>query len=741
MSRGVSMEYYAHSLEGYTCENWQLLHNHLHNVADLAAAFCSVFNAKELAYAAGLLHDIGKYQVEFQRRLAGSAERVDHKTAGSKEALKFFGEDFYGLILAYIISGHHGGLPDYGSAINGLKERLSREDLPDYSYYLEEIDINPEAVLNKPPTLKLSQGLGYFTASFFVRIIFSALVDADFLDTEHFMDANKSLRRSYNFDWHELNQKFAIFYEKFADWSQSYINIKRREIYDQCVSAASDEPGLFTLTAPTGSGKTIASLAFALRHRQKHDLQRIVYVIPYTSIIEQNARVFRNIWGDENILEHHSNFEVDKVFQDDILAADKMKLAAENWDMPLIATTNVQFFQSLFANKISSCRKLHNLAGSVIILDEAQMLPTEYLRPCLAALSELVINYNCTVVLCTATQPSIIKYLPANLSCREILHDPQGLYNDFRRVKAEYIGYLSDDDLVNRLDELEQALVIVNTRKHAQKLYEKLIKTKKMNIYHLSAKMCPKHRRLKLAQIKAKLKSHKPCIVVSTQLIEAGVDIDFPVVYRALAGIDSIAQGAGRSNREGKLDWGKVYVFESTESYGKAFGWQSVAASYAKEIITEFPDDFLALPAIEEYFRRLYGMSEQGRQDGLDKYDILALLGADKQCNALHFNFAEAAAKFKIIKDDTISLVIPFDAKCKDLIQTARYSPNPKIVSRNLQPYTISIYAREFNALQNMQAVECVADVYWVLKDCEHWYCHQVGLKDINNLLIDDYIQ
>lgn len=737
------MVYYAHSFPDQPKEHWQLLQEHLCSVAKLAAEFGDLFDSKEIAYQLGLLHDVGKYSIEFQNRLAGSGERVDHATAGSQEAIKFFGEDFFGIIMAYVITGHHGGLLDYGSQVsNGLKNRLSKKEIPRYSDYENDIKISPDAVLNKKLNLYFSENRGFFTLSLYIRMLFSCLVDADFLDTERVLNPQKSILRGKNINWQQLDRAFSDYCKGFSKVHVLPINQKRQEIFNQCKTAAALEQGLFTLTAPTGSGKTIASIAFALEHLKKHCLNRIVYVIPYTSIIEQNAQIMRNIFGDENVLEHHSNFESEKVFGDDILAVDKMKLAAENWDMPMIATTNVQFFQSLFAGKVSSCRKLHNLVGSIIILDEAQMLPTEYLKPCLAALVELVKNYHCTVVLCTATQPKIINYLPTDLSYTEIIADPIKYYIDFKRTKAEYLGRINDDDLVDRLVFLDQALVIVNTRKHAQNLYNKLKKCFPQEvIFHLSAKMYPKHRKKILVGIEEKLKANKPCLVISTQLIEAGVDIDFPVVFRSLAGIDSIAQAAGRCNREGKLDRGKVYVFESAEDYGKAYGWQSVAAAHAKEIIEMYADDFLSLAAIDKYFELLYSLAEQSRIDGLDKYQILQLLGSDNRENPLYFSFAEAADRFKIIRQDTISLVIPDDEECRDLIHNAKNSKFPKSFSRKLQPYTINIYEQEFKCLQDICAVEIVGDIFWVLKDCQCWYSNEVGLKDVCKNLIENYIQ
>ena len=301
-------------------------------------------------------------------------------------------------------------------------------------------------------------------------------------------------------------------------------------------------------------------MAFALKHLSLNNLKRIFYVIPYTSIIEQNAKIFRDIFGEKNVLEHHSNF--DPVREDNYdfqTKKDRFKVVWENWDIPITVTTNVQFFESLFGNKRSRCRKLHNLSRSVIILDEAQMLPTEYLKPSLQALSELVGNYGSTVVLCTATQPKIGDFIDKSLSVTEIMNSPQQLYEQFKRVQISHLGQLSDEDLVDHLSEHNQVLCIVNTRKHAQIIYDELSKSCK--VYHLSAKMCPVHRRKVLDEIRENLSRGADCRVVSTQLIDAGVDVDFPVSMRAMTGIDSIAQAAGRCNREGKRSWFCLFIF------------------------------------------------------------------------------------------------------------------------------------------------------------------------------------
>jgi len=544
--------YYAHSTEKIDKSDWQQLKDHLTNVATLSHDFANDFNAGDLAYTSGLLHDLGKYSPEFQRRLEGEKIHVDHSTAGTIEATRLFkdGQTAAGLLFAYIVAGHHGGLLNYGSAEGGLCERLRKEKLPDYSAYQKEISFNTHNV--GPLKLRPLPNKTGFCVSFFTRMLYSCLVDADSLDTENFTSREKSsLRRQFE-SFEILIEKFEAHMQKInADAKDSIINRERKNIFEQCVLAGSLPPGIFSLTVPTGGGKTLSSMAFALEHLKKHNLKRIFYVIPYTSIIEQNADVFRDIFGWQNVLEHHSNFDPATVDTGDLdTGKESLRLATENWEMPIVVTTNVQFFDSLFSNKRSRCRKLHSLAKSVIILDEAQMLPTGYLLPCLAALSELVRNYGATVVICTATQPKLGDLLDEKVRPREIMKAPDQLYETFKRVRVTNLGPRSDADLSTQLKECRQVLCIVNTRNHAKKLYDAIKDSK--NCYHLSARMCPVHRRKKIAEIKARLREGKDCRVISTQLIEAGVDIDFPVVYRTMTGIDSVAQAAGRCNREGK---------------------------------------------------------------------------------------------------------------------------------------------------------------------------------------------
>ncbi len=710
--------YYAHSTGDPDKRDWQLLKTHLQNVADIASEFANDFNACDLAYAGGLLHDVGKYSPEFQRRLEGATIRVDHSTAGAREAGALYPKQL-SRILEYIITGHHGGLLNYGNDENGLEERLGKAFLPDYSAYRDEIPI-PDLTRFRPSLRPIQKRVG-FSIAFYTRMLYSCLVDADSLDTEAFADPGSSSLRGQHESFDILSRKFDDHMATLHSGAkETPINRQRREIYEQCRGMAAHPPQIFSLTVPTGGGKTLSSMAFALEHIKQHNLERIFYVIPYTSIIEQNAATFRKIFGSRNVLEHHSNFDPKALTDDDVNSVEQyLKLSAENWDMSIVVTTNVQFFESLFSNKRSRCRKIHNLARSVIILDEAQMLPTDYLKPCLQALSELVQNYGSTVVICTATQPKLSNLLDESVRPVEIMSSPADLYEAFRRVRVNDLGSLNDEELSTRLQGHHQVLCIVNTRAHAQHLYDAL--SKQGGCYHLSARMCPAHRRKQLKEIKDLLTADEECRVVSTQLIEAGVDIDFPIVYRAIAGLDSVAQAAGRCNREGKAERGEVYVFRSTERYGQATSWQKLTAEVGRMVMDTY-DDPLSLPAVESYFQKLY--SYKG-DDGLDLKGILPLF--DKKPQKCKFPFEDVGWKFSIIEQGTKDLIVPYGEDGRALIDELRISRSPWKYARRLQGYTINIYPNEFRELEHTGKIDCFGDKFYVLNDIDR-YSEETGL-------------
>lgn len=714
------MDYYAHSATGCDKSKWQKLREHLESVAELAGSFAAKFNAYQFGYVAGMFHDIGKYSIEFQQRLEGANIKVDHSTAGAKEAVRLYGNAL-GIIFAYVIAGHHNGLPDFGSKADekALVSRLEKEKIPDFSAYKTEIvSVSSRQCLQVP--VKLIHGQKGFSLAFFIRMIYSCLVDADFMDTEQAMSNDSAVTRGGFPDVETLlGQLNRFLLKKCTTSPTTNINKYRTEILRQCCEKAGEPTQFFTLTVPTGGGKTLSSLAFALHHAKIHGLERVVYVIPYTSIIEQNAQVFRDVLGNSCVLEHHSNFQYkDDESEDYTEIAQKLLLSSENWDVPVIVTTNVQFFESLFANRSSKCRKLHNLSRSVIVLDEAQMLPVNYLKPCLAALSELVTNYGSSVVLCTATQPALTGFIPGNVRPVEIIGSPEQLYKCFRRVTVKNIGSCDDAGLAGELLKYEQVLCIVNTRRHAQMLYQRI--KENSGTFHLSARMCPLHRAKKLARIRDTLKQGGRCRVISTQLIEAGVDIDFPVVYRSLAGIDSIAQAAGRCNREGKIKNGQVFIFSSLEKHGQPKGWLSRTAAVAEMILRRYSDP-LSLEAVNKYFELLYDLEGTG----LDQKRILDQF--EENAKVLGFPFLEVADKFKIIENDMYPIIIPYDEHCIKLLNQIKWSPYPVSLARHFQPYAVSVYNHEFMQLARAGLIETINGTFHVLSE-PSCYCENMGL-------------
>ncbi len=729
------IQYYAHSKEGLDKTEWQLLKEHLDNTSVLAVELGRDAGISELARVAALLHDVGKYSQAFQKRLEGSNHKVDHATAGAREARNLFSQDqnqkSLATILAYCIAGHHNGLPDYGSAIDmendgTLLARRDKKKLEDYSAYKIEIDL---ANLTLPARLSIRPLVKHegFSLAFLTRMLYSTLVDADWLETETYMSSSAKPRGGYS-SIESLCQIFNQYLQKY-DNPKNVINQKRTETLKACIEKSSEKQGFFTLTVPTGGGKTLASMAFALNHAVAHGLKRIIYVIPFTSIIEQNAAVFKDCLGEENILEHHSNFDWEQLKRrvgeestDDETnkAYDKLKLASENWDIPIVVTTNVQFFESLFASRKSRARKLHNIARSVIIFDEAQMLPREYLDPCMLAVKELVQNYGASAVFCTATQPSLNRFLPGT-EFTELAPNPQALFNFYKRVQIKNIGKVPDAELLEKMNTHGQALCIVNTRKHAKGLFDGLLSEGR---FHLSTLMCPTHRKETLIKIRDLLKSSQPCHVVSTQVMEAGIDVDFPVGYRSLAGLDSIIQAAGRVNREGKNANGDMYVFDPVTPFIKKTPiFIKQGASVAESILRDFSDDPMSIQAINAYFKTLYNL-----QDPKRAFDVKRILSYfDKGTGELDFDFKTAADNFNLIENNTVAVVIPYNDDAKKLLEQARYHPFPFKFARQLQIYTVNIYQNEFEALQSKGVIETYNETYEVLNNMDY-YDKQTGI-------------
>lgn len=662
------MRYIAHK-DG---EREQSIKEHLEGTAERAGEFAEKFGKKEWGYCCGMLHDIGKYSEEFQRKIQEDTnDRVDHATAGAQVCKERGG---YYSILSYCIAGHHAGLPDYGNtAMSSSLCGRWKKRICDYHAYKDEIKI-PK--LDTDPIVFSKDRNMDFALGTFIRMLYSCLVDADFLDTESFMK-NGDTGRNSGESMETLQNRLE---KRISEWLKNTdtdtINGRRTEILKNCIKEGKQKEGIFRLTVPTGGGKTLASLAFALEHAVKNHKDRIIYVIPYTSIIEQNAQVFREILGEDNVLENHCNvdYESSEEFK-------PMQLVSENWDKPVVVTTNVQFFESLFANKSSKCRKLHNIANSVVILDEAQMLPMDYLKPCTAMLQELVDGYRTSIVLCTATQPTLDAFFRENALIKELCPRMEEQFQFFQRVNYQNLGKIRWDDLLEKLKRENNALCIVNTKKAAQMIYKEIDGE---GIYHLSTSMYPKHRKRVLKKIRERLKNNEKCIVISTSLVEAGVDLDFTRVYRQIAGLDSMIQAAGRCNREGKrkLSDSMVYIFDLEESYPVQSQRQQMDVS--KGILQDYAD-IADLKAITDYFTRLYHY----RGTSLDKKKIM------DEFQKMECNFAKVAKEFRLIEENTRVIFINREPEADELLQELRIKGVTRERMRKAGQYCIQVYDNE----------------------------------------------
>lgn len=695
----------AHRKEGAVHD----LRDHLDGAGARAADFAAVWGGEAAARLAGAWHDLGKYAAPFQRMIgAADAEahvrdsqpgsRVDHSAAGAQWAVERF-KDF-GRLLAYVIAGHHGGLPDWGPLQLRLGEARHLKCALDGAPPQDLLDL-------PPPRTGIPEGAD---RSLWVRMLASAVFDADFLDTEEFFDDGRTQARQ---DWPDLGTLLApleaFLAERFGTAPDTAVNRLRAEVLEACRTAAELRPGLFRFTVPTGGGKTLSALRFALGHAVRHQRRRVIYAAPFTSIIEQTAEVFRQALGNDAVLEHHSALGPLPEKE-----SARSRLAAENWDAPVVVTTTVQLFESLFASRPSRLRKIHNLAGSVIILDEAQALPPAVLRPVTAVLHELARHYGATVVLCTATQPSLAEVFK-EFAAPEIAPDPYRLFDTLDRVHVHLPaagGTRNWADIAEEMVAEPRALAIVNSRADCRTLQALL----PAGAVHLSTYQCARHRAQLLAEIKQRLKKEdgEPVRVVSTSLVEAGVDIDFPVVLRAMAGLDSLAQAAGRCNREGGPDKGRFVVFSPEGEKLPSQLAQAVAATRSA-LRTHAAAPFRPA-AFDAYFRALYWAKGP---DALDAYkmDQLLGLGALKpRRGALYaFDFRTAADKFHMIEDTQEAIVVPYGDGAALIDDLRRDGPSRGLL-RKLQPFTVPVPAaglkrlREAGALADLDGVTVLAD-------------------------------
>lgn len=672
------MEYYAHvSDDGL---RRQTVAEHLEGTAALCRAFAADFGAEAEGELMGLAHDLGKCTEGFQDRLLRGGPRVDHSTAGMLACMRMERPS-----AAACVAGHHGGLPDVGNRYDRAGEGtfFGRLRKGTEGHYLERCGESGVTLPDLPPETPEKDML---KLSFRMRMLYSCLVDADFLDTEAFMNGERG-RGGYD----EITVLLKRLEDYIAPWQdpKTELNRLRCRILNACMDAGSKPKGIYTLTVPTGGGKTVASLAFALRHAAAHGMERVIYVVPYTSIIEQNAEVFRKILGSGNVLEHHSGVQFD--LSDGASPEETRRaLATENWDMPVVVTTAVQFFESLYASRSSKCRKLHHLASSVIIFDEAQMLPLSHLRPCAAAMASLVEQFHSTVVLCTATQPSLGDLLRAyapGCPVTELCPQTAEEYDKFRRVMFRRAGTLTDEALAEELSGREQVLCIVNSRKAAQRIFSRLPEE---GSFHLSTLMVPAQRQELLSEIRQRLKSNLPCRVISTSLIEAGVDVDFPAVYRELAGLDSVLQAAGRCNREGRraAEESVVTIFERTELPPLLF---RKAVGAALEAL-EGGRDPGAPETMDRYFHSLRDLTGSA----IDKQGVVDAF--ERGIEGCSLPFRTVAEKFHLIDQNTRTVYIPFGAGAA-LIEQLKASECSRELYRKLGRYAVSVYDQHFHAL------------------------------------------
>ena len=697
---------------------------HSNGVAKMAESFAREFGMGSWGYVLGLLHDKGKERKAFQEYIMQNSGfrpgltvtgEHNHAFVGGLIAKSIYGNGSESLLCNQIIS-HHSGLHDYCHI-----EDILKKDIPsDVNRCVEKIQ------LNRPPfSFSIITGHKEMTpdANHLSRMLFSCLVDADYLDTELFMDEKSARKRINGITLQSLLPMLETYIDNLQKSSPvSEVNAVRKKVLERCVSLSNVERGFYSLTVPTGGGKTLSSLVWALRHAVHNGMKRIIIAIPYTSIIVQTASILKHIFGEEAVLEHHSNFDPQSIKGKEM--QHKAKLATENWDYPIVVTTNVQLFESMFSNRPSDCRKLHNIVNSVIILDEVQTLPTDYLQPIVDALKSYQNMFGISVLFTTASQPVLSGLIEGcnpkaafqgidNIT--EIIPKEYALHDKLRRVCLEIDNTGSTyEEIANRLSRHNKVLCIVNTRDDAREIFKRLPK-EGMTI-HLSRMMCPRHISKAIKEIKQALSDNSETVirVVATQLIEAGVDIDFPVVYRQEAGLDSILQAAGRCNREGKLDMATTYVFSLSVEH-KLYG-SIIDANNARLNMINV-NDWFAPETMTEYFRQLYC-----RKETFDKKDIKTLLyKPTEMC------FEEAAKEFRLIEETGKTVYVNMDDSL-ELVERLKSDGITYSLMKQLSQYSVNIHERDFLKLWSYGAIEEVIEGIYVVNDRAQ-YDENIGLR------------
>lgn len=699
--------------------------DHCSGVAKLAGLFAGEFGMNRWGEILGSLHDKGKERIAFQKHIRKSSGyqpdiicvgEHNHAFVGGIIAKNIYGNGSRDLLCNQIIS-HHSGLHDYCD----IEEILEKEIPPEIDTHVEKIS------LNRPPfaftTIPTAKGMTS-DANHLSRMLFSCLVDADYLDTELFMNKESAKLRTNNTTIADLLPLLNQHLENLRKQSvESEVNSIRNQVQERCLSMANNGKGFYSLTVPTGGGKTLSSLVWAMQHAIRNGMKRIIIAIPYTSIIVQTAAILKSIFGENNVLEHHSNFDPQSI--KDTAIRHKAKLATENWDYPIVVTTNVQFFESMFSNKPSDCRKLHNIVNSVIILDEVQTLPPDYLQPIVDALKSYQNMFGVSVLFTTASQPllnGLIEGCNPQAAFHgidniiEIIPKEYALHNRLRRVNLEIDDTGSTyDEIADRISRHEKVLCIVNTRSDAREIYERL--PKDGLTVHLSRMMCPKHISRTIEKIKQSLSdnSERYIRVIATQLIEAGVDIDFPVVYRQEAGLDSILQAAGRCNREGKLGIATTHVFSLSKEHS-IYGRSIVDANNARLNMTNI-DDWFTPEAMTEYFRQLYC-----RKETFDKKNIKSLLYKPAE-----MCFEEASKEFRLIEETGKTVIVNMDYSLQ-LIERIKAEGIKYSLMKQLSQYSVNIHEQDFNTLLGYGAIEEVIEGIFVVNDRAQ-YDENIGLR------------
>lgn len=692
------MTWYAHTGRNEDKSDWQGLSDHLTAVAERAALMAKSFGLEGAAFIAGLFHDLGKYNPAFQLRLEGRDIRVDHSTAGAQILLGMAQpkDKLLAELIAYAILGHHAGLPDRTNETDACFNHRMERSAPIDEAWRDELQVDlsgliPHALMSRAPFRKETQN---FAVSFMGRMIFSCLVDADFKNTEAYYASIG--QAGADRDWTPVGELIDHFIARFDAHMAAFqaldgdLNRLRSEVLSHVRARAAEAPGLFTLTVPTGGGKTLASLGFALDHAKRHGHSRIIYAIPFTSIIDQTAAIFRAVLGRDHVLEHHSSVDEEKFDGRAREQKEKLKLATEDWAAPIVVTTNVQLFESLFSARTSRARKLHNIANSVIVLDEAQTLPRALLIPTMRVLEELAARYGCSIVLCTATQPAlgIRPEFPHGLPLqgRELAPDPLDLQQRLARTHIRHAGDMDNAALIAAFAERSQALVIVNSRRHALELYREAEAEGLDGLTHLTTRLYPAHRKRVLAEVRERLQKGKPCRLIATSLIEAGVDVDFPLAWRAEAGLDQIVQAAGRVNREGKRprDESIVKVFTPV-GYAPPREIRGLIGDM-KRIIGRH-EDLTSLAAVEDYFGEVYW---RVGEKGLDAKNILDRLIMTRQ--ETNFAYRAISEDFRMIESGLAPVIIAIEEDAEKIVDQLRIEQiSSGRLARDLQPYIVQV--------------------------------------------------